>query len=254
MNSFIPWMGGKKLLRNTICERFPNDKLEKYVEVFGGAAWVLFNKDKHAPMEVYNDINDNLVNLFRCVKYHPKALEDELSFVLNSRTVFNDFKEAYKLKGLTDIQRAAAYLYLIKTSYGANIKYFGAKNINLLDMDYLKKIKERLTRVVIENKSFDTLIKQYDGAGTLFYCDPPYYKSEKYYESEGIIFDEKEHIKLKNILSELKGKFILSYNNDEFIKNLYRDFNMEEVERQNNLTARYNGKNKNYSELLIKNY
>jgi len=72
MNSFISWVGGKKLLRNKIIEEFPvTDKYGRYIEVFGGAGWVLFSRDKHASLEVYNDVNGQLVNLFRCVKYHP---------------------------------------------------------------------------------------------------------------------------------------------------------------------------------------
>ena len=72
MNSFISWIGGKKLLRKKIMEQFPED-FDRYIEVFGGAGWVLFGKEKHADMEVYNDLNGDLVNLFRCVKYHPDA-------------------------------------------------------------------------------------------------------------------------------------------------------------------------------------
>lgn len=65
MNSFISWIGGKKLLKKKIIEQFP-EKFDRYIEVFGGAGWVLFDKEKHAPMEVYNDINGDLVNLYRC--------------------------------------------------------------------------------------------------------------------------------------------------------------------------------------------
>jgi len=79
MDSFISWIGGKRALRKAICEHFPKaesaapgqkDKkpFDRYIEVFGGAAWVLFYKDRHAPFEVYNDINGELVNLFRCSK------------------------------------------------------------------------------------------------------------------------------------------------------------------------------------------
>lgn len=69
MNSFISWIGGKNSLKKEIIKRFPED-MERYVEVFGGAGWVLFYKDKHAPVEIYNDINSDLVNLYRCVRYH----------------------------------------------------------------------------------------------------------------------------------------------------------------------------------------
>lgn len=90
MNSFISWIGGKKLLRKTILEQFPESgTFDRYIEVFGGAAWLLFYKESHAKMEVYNDINGELVNLFRIVKYHPDALQKELDWDIDvQRTVF----------------------------------------------------------------------------------------------------------------------------------------------------------------------
>jgi DNA adenine methylase len=99
MNSFISWIGGKKLLRKKILENFPEQKtFTRYVEVFGGAGWVLFASNKHAEMEVYNDINGNLVNLFRCTKYHPEALQKELEFTLMSREWFLMLKNKQKLE------------------------------------------------------------------------------------------------------------------------------------------------------------
>lgn len=252
MDSFIAWIGGKKLLRKEICNRFP-ENFNKYIEVFGGAAWVLFYKDKHAEFEVYNDINGNLVNLFKCVKYHPAAFQEEFEFVLNSREVFSNFKELYQCSALTDIQRSARYLYIIKASYGSNCRNFGAKPRDITNAEYLKEVKERLKRVCIENKSFDRLILQYDRQETLFYCDPPYYGSESFYNNGENTFDIEQHLKLNEILRNIKGKCIVSYNDAEFIRNLYKDFKIEEIERSNNLAVRC-GKNKTYKELIIKNY
>lgn len=104
MESLISWIGGKKLLRKAICERFPQSDTtekdgkspEKYVEVFGGAAWVLFHKDKRAKMEVYNDIHSYLVNLFKCVKYHPNAIKEEMENVLYSRETYRNFMDIRK--------------------------------------------------------------------------------------------------------------------------------------------------------------
>ena len=91
MESFIGWIGGKRMLRKAILERFPTDEVGRYVEVFGGAAWVLFAKEKKAnQLEVYNDINSNLVNLFRCVKYHCGELQREMEWMLTSREQFFD--------------------------------------------------------------------------------------------------------------------------------------------------------------------
>jgi DNA adenine methylase len=251
MNSFISWIGGKKLLKKEIINRFP-EKFNRYIEVFGGAGWVLFGKDKIANMEVYNDYNSDLVNLFRCVKFHCGELQRELSFMLNSRELFYDFANQYNTRGMTDIQRAARFFMLIKTSYGSDQRSYGCvkKNINVM-IQYLTDIQERLSNVVIENKDFENLIKVYDKSDSLIYLDPPYFGTERYYQVE---FSEEDHIRLYNCVKKIRGKFILSYNDCEFIKNLYKDFNIDQVERNNNLIGRYNDKKHTYNELIIRNY
>lgn len=251
MDSFIAWVGGKKLLRKEIVNRFP-ETFSRYVEVFGGAGWVLFQKEA-SKSEVYNDINGELVNLFKCMKYHPEAIEKELEFVLNSREMFENYKRQSDIEGLTDIQRASRYLYLIKGSYGSKKESFGANYRDVTNVKAMKDIKSRLQKVVIEHKSFDELISRYDSEGTLFYCDPPYHNTEKMYDTGDFVFDESQHEKLRGILGSIKGKFILSYNDDEYIRKLYDGFNVEEIERSNNLALRYN-KNKEYKELIIRNY
>jgi len=204
-------------------------------------------------MEVYNDINSNLVNLFKCVKYHPNAIKEELEYVLNSREIYNDFKQLYKNSTLTDIQRAAKYFYMIKASYGSKVTTFGAKARDITNTEHLAKIKERLKTVIIENKSYDRLIAHYDRSETLFYCDPPYYGTEKFYDTGDVVFDDTHHIKLNEILRNIKGKCIVSYNDSNFIRKLYKEFNIDEIERSNNMAVRH-GKNKMYKELIIRNY
>ncbi len=250
MNSFIAWVGGKKLLRKIISDKFP-EKFDKYVEVFGGAGWVLFYKDKYAKTEVYNDINSDLVNLFKCVKYHPEAIEKELELSLNSRQIFNEYKNQMDCIGLTDIQRAVRYLYLIKSSYGARINTYGSKPRDISNTEFLKDVMKRLSRVVIENKSFEKIISAYDSEDTLFYLDPPYHNTENMYDTGDFIFDEEQHIKLRDMLKNIKGKFVLSYNDDEFIRELYKDFKIEAIERQNNLSLNSGSR---FKELIITNY
>ena len=92
LNSFIPWVGGKKLLRKEIIKRFPKDDFAKYVEVFGGAGWVLFEKSQSKKqLEVFNDIDSNLINLYRCIKFHADAVQKELDWILSSREIFIDY-------------------------------------------------------------------------------------------------------------------------------------------------------------------
>lgn len=234
MNSFISWVGGKKILRNKILESFPEKgTFTHYVEVFGGAGWVLFASDRHAQTEVYNDVNSNLVNLFRCVKYHPEALQKELDFVLTSREQFFDALKQMDVRGLTDIQKAARFFVLIKESFGTDLDSFVVRPINVSSaVDYLRIVSKRLAMVIIENADYSRILKTYDRDKTLFYLDPPYYDAEDYYQNE---FLPEDHVKLKNILDGIKGKFILSYNDCNYIRNLYSDYNITDVDRKHNL-------------------
>ena len=246
MNSFIPWIGGKSQLAKKIVSMFP-DEFDRYIEVFGGGGSVLFAKDKHAPLEVYNDANGQLVNLFRCIRFHREELQREISGYINSREIFDDIKAQINMRGFTDIQRAAMFYVQVKISYGADGRTYGC-NKKDISPSYLTEIEKRLKSgagVTIEHKDFENLIKVYDRSNALFYCDPPYHKSEKYYDAE---FTSSDHERLKACLSNIKGRFVLSYNDDDFIRNLYKDFKITEVERQNNLSRG------SYKELIITNY
>lgn len=248
MDSFITWIGGKNFLKKRIIDEFPKE-YNKYVEVFGGAAWILFYKEEKKE-EIYNDYNSELVNLFKIVKYHEQELQRELKYILNSRQLFNEMKEK-NINGMTDIQRAARFFVLIKLSYGANINSFRCRALNTSKaVDYISKVHVRLKNVLIENKDFENLIKLYDRENTLFYCDPPYFGTEKYYQVQ---FAEQDHNRLFNILDNIKGKFILSYNDCNYIRELYKNYNIIEVKRMSNLKLKYSDK-EDYKELIIKNY
>lgn len=251
MNSFISWIGGKKLLRNKILEVFPEQgTFDRYIEVFGGAGWVLFSSVRHAKIEVYNDVNGNLVNLFRCTKYHPEALQKELELILMSREQFFDAKEQVENRGLTDVQRAARFYILIKESFGSDLRSFGVRPRNIENaIDYLLAVSKRLNTVVIENQDFERILKIYDKKDALFYLDPPYYKAEKCYPDR---FVPEDHVRLKEALERVKGKFLLSYNDCEYIRELYSGYSIIEVERMNNFV--HAEEKPQYKELLIKNY
>ena len=224
-------------------EQFP-EEYDRYVEVFGGAGWVLFAKEKKG-IEVYNDINSNLVNLYKCVKYHPEALQKELDGILMSRELFQD--AILETRGLTDIQRAARFFVAIKESFGSKMETFGLQPKNMkASVDFLKIASERLNTVVIENRDFDKLIQSYDRSSTLFYLDPPYYKTESYYQGG---FKREDHKRLREALRNIRGKFILSYNDCLEIRELYQGYEIIEVDRNNNLAT-----GKRYKELIIKNY
>lgn len=249
MNSFIKWIGGKNTLKKRIIAEFP-EGFDRYIEVFGGAGWVLFAKEQHAKFEVFNDIDGDLINLYRCIKYHAPALKEELKYITHSREIFRDFISQMHAEGLTDIQRAARYYILIRSSFGADKYSFATGITDIFDkIDYLSEVQKRLRRVIIENRDFENLIKTYDRENALFYFDPPYYEAEKYYRGG---FDNADHERLCSVLKDIKGKFVLSYNADSRIKEMYRDFNIIPIERLNTLAAETNSTV--YKEVIIKNF
>ncbi|WP_113673770.1 DNA adenine methylase [Vallitalea guaymasensis] len=252
MRSFISWMGGKNNLKKEIVKRFPDTEFNRYIEVFGGAGWVLFHSERHSETEIYNDYNNHLVNLFKCVKYHRPELERELKFFLNLRELFNEFKESYIKPNMTYIQRAARFFMIIKTSYGAKLQSYGCVKKDVSSMvKHLERVEERLSKVVIENKDFKEIIKTYNKPKSFFYLDPPYYGTEKYYQVQ---FKTEDHIRLKETLDNVQGKFLLAYNDCEHIRELYKNYNVEAISRPHNLRTKYKNKDKEYKELIITNY
>lgn len=249
MNSCIKWVGGKRLLRKQILAEFPED-YTRYVEVFGGAAWLLFARERDNRVEVYNDRNHNLVNLFRCIKYHGEALQEELKWCLVSREFFEDALHNYQNPDLTDIQRAARFFVLIKCSFGAKLQDFSGARVSLVNtVRNLEQFQERLKNTVIEQMDFEKLLILYDKKDTFFYLDPPYFQAEKYYRDS---FSEKDHLRLKEVLVSLKGKFLLTYNDCPFIRTLYQQFPIVPMVRQNNMASC--STMGDYLEIMIKNY
>lgn len=253
----MSWIGGKKALRELIVTLFPLG-YERYIEVFGGGGWVLFYKSPGNDMEVYNDINGLLVNLYRCVREHPQELIEELRYVLNAREDFDRIRTALARDSpVSDVRRAAWFYQLIRYSYASGLASFGSQPHDMRsNFPLIEQAHRRLAKVVIENKDFENLIRQYDRPVSFFYLDPPYHATEGYYQNIGEDgFTEADHIRLRDTLLGIEGKFLLSYNDDNFIRGLYNrpGIYLMETTRLNTIKQRYeNGAQ--FPELLIANY
>lgn len=285
MNSLISWVGGKKALRELIYQRFPKD-YGRYIEVFGGGGWVLFGKTPERN-EVYNDYNNNLSNMFAVVRDQPLAFIQELGYLPeNGRNIFNLYREIISKQRIEDkyveeemkkvkvyfteiqaeeirtimmknrienqdVQMAVAFFKLIRYSYGSGCRTFGCRAYDVRKaFSTVWDVSERLAQVTIENKDFEELIIQYDRPDAFFYCDPPYYETEGHYE---VVFSKEDHIRLCRALRNIQGKFLLSYNDCEFIRELYKDFYIESCSRVNNMALRYDCSSQ-FPEVLISNY
>lgn len=253
MRSFLSYLGGKSLLVKKIIPKIPEHTC--YCEVFAGAAWLLFKKEE-SQVEIINDINGDLVTLYRVIKNHLEEFIRYLKWILVARDEFARFK-AENPETLTDIQRAVRFYYLLRTSYGArivnqtfNVSPTAPSRLNLLRMEEdLSEAHLRLSRVYIENMHYQKLIERFDRPETFFYIDPPYYGCENDYGAG--IFDREDFARLRDVLSGIRGRFIMSINNVQEIRKLFGDFYIEEITTSYMMPGAH--RQKKVVELLIRN-
>ncbi|MFZ7119501.1 MAG: DNA adenine methylase [Eubacteriaceae bacterium] len=253
MKSPISWVGGKSRMVKKLLPMLP--KHSGYVEVFGGAGWLLFGKEP-SKWEVLNDFDSNLMNFWSVVKNAPEQLIDSFKYTLVSRELFMEYKEIYKQNEYEDcIQRAHVFYYLVKAGFGSSIvnPSFGTgkgkSNLNINNIhDDIINTYERLKRVTIENKSFEDIIRIYDSAETFFFMDPPYRNTCDYAVGH---FTDNQYIKLAELCRNMKSRFIITINNDEFIEKLFFDFTIIKHDVRYSLCKNSSGRNR-YTELIIR--
>lgn len=268
--TFFGWVGGKSNLALEIIDKIPQHEI--YVELFLGSG-ILFMKKQKAPINILNDINLHLTTLFRCCQHDVDSLITECYWLHKNRQVFKLFKNSLKnyLKdpvGWNPYRLAAMYLYVIRNSFNnqeLNAVFRTRKLEEQVDwtediFSLLKFINNKLrNNVEITNLSFDKLIDRYKLIETnkslFIYADPPYWVANetKYYKYN---FIKEQHILLAEMLKELnKNKninFIISYDNVPEIKELYKDFTINESSVC--CYTMNNDNRKRESELLISNF
>jgi DNA adenine methylase len=214
----LKWVGGKYRLTKWLLAFMPPHQV--YVEVFGGAAHLLFTKPR-SHIEVYNDVNPDLVNFFRVMQDGEKAraLMLRLALTAVSREEY-DAMLAANMHGADDVTRAWRFFYLLRLAFGAHYgSTFGydvtgsatVVNSYLAAVEAIAWASKRLHGVVIENKDWAEVIEQYDSPSTFFYLDPPYLPETRrianVYEYE---LGRREHIRLVERFRNIKGMAMLS--------------------------------------------
>lgn len=247
---------------------------------------MLLGNPKPPPFEVYNDFDRNLTNLFHCMKERTVATVRELGFCnLNSRDdfiavrrFFEDeqfedkyFSEELRLTDITfpppeaaelkeirtritkdyDVRRAAMFMKLLRYSYSSSCKSYASQPFDIRKLfGLITELKNRMANVVVENQDFETLINHYDRPDAFFYADPPYFSTEDMY---AVGFNLDDHVRLRDTLKNIKGKFLLSYNDCPEIRELYNGFSLFDFSRTHSMAQRYEA-GKEFKELLIGNY
>lgn len=229
-----PYVGGKRRLASQLIERISATPHHTYAEAFVGMGGVFFRRKTSPSVEVINDRNGEVANLFRILQRHYPQFMDTLRFQLSGRKEFERLKQIDP-STLTDLERAGRFLYLQRLAFGGKVtgRTYGvdptnAARFNLTRLEpLLSDIHERLAGVTIECLDWLEFIDRYDRAGTLFYLDPPYYGWEADYGRELFSHDQFEAMALR--LARLKGRFILSINDTPEARMTFDGFPFEEV-------------------------
>lgn len=249
-NPIVPWVGGKRRLAKHLLPLFPEHKC--YVEPFCGGAALFFKKNA-SKVEVINDVNGELINLYRVVKNHLEEFIRQFKWALSSRQIF-EWEKATPVEILTDIQRAARFYYLQNMAFGAKVEgqTFGTATtapvgINLLRLEETLSIAHlRLARTTIEHLSWVECIEKYDRPHTLFYLDPPYWGTQGY----GVEFGLEQYDTIAKMARKIKGSMIISVNDIPEMRQTFSGLNIEAVELKYSIGSnRHQGK-----ELIISNF
>ena len=237
-----PYVGGKRNLAKRLVALIDTIPHTLYAEPFVGMGGVFLRRAHKPRAEVINDLSREVSNFFRVLQVHYVAFLDMLRFQITTRAEFERLS-AVDPETLTDLQRAARFLYLQRTAFGGKVvgRNFGMNLRSRIAFDVtklgpmLEELHERLAGVVIERLPFDAFIRRYDGPGVLIYADPPYWGSEDYYGAE--LFSRDDFVRLRDALMAAKGRWILSINDVPQIRELFAGCRMDDAELSYGLAA-----------------
>lgn len=226
ISTLAGYIGGKRLLAKTLVPKIAAVPHELYCEPFVGMGGVFFRRETKPKVEVVNDRSREVSTFFRVLQRHYQAFLDMLKWQIASRAEFERLLQV-DAETLTDLERAARFLYLQRMSFGGkvNSRSFGISTTDPAKFDItrlvplLKAAHERLAGVYIECLRWQDFIHRWDRPHALFFCDPPYWGVEDYYGKDQ--FGRGEFAELADTLRQIKGRFILTLNDVPEIRELF---------------------------------
>jgi DNA adenine methylase len=241
-----PWLGGKRNLAQAVCRVLEKIPHRLYAEPFIGMGGVFFRRELRPKGEVVNDINRDVVTLFRILQRHLTPFTETIRWQLASRAEFERLARTDP-DTLTDLERAARFLYLQRLTFGGKVvgRSFGAVyqgparfDVTKL-MPMLEEVHDRLAGVVIECLPYPDFIERYD---------PPYWGNETDYGAG--VFARADFARLAERLATLKAGFVMSLNDRKEVRETFGAFILKTVRTTYTVGG---GKGKPVSEVLISN-
>ena len=217
---------------------------------------VFLRRSARPRAEVINDRGRDVANLFRILQRHYPQFLETLRFQLTTRAEFERLV-ATRADTLTDLERAARFLYLQRTAFGGHVtrRTFGVARdrpgrFNLATLEpMLEDLHARLAGVIVECLDFGDFIRRYDAPATLFYLDPPYWGCEDDYGRA--LFAPEDFARLADQLAGIQGRFLLSINDVPKIRELFAVFDLQPVETTYGISRQPAAKAAPRAELLI---
>lgn len=267
----LKWVGGKRQLLPEIRKRIPK-KYKVYYEPFLGGGAVLF--DLQPKKAIVNDLNSELINVYKTIKSFPTELVEELRKFSNDEETFynirNIDRDKTKYQELSNIQKAARIIYLNKTCFNGlyrvnnagefNSPFGRYKNPNIVNDKTIYAVSKYFNTadITFKNGDFEECIKEIQ-KDSFVYLDPPYDPISKTSNFTGYNqggFSDEEQIRIKNMCDRLNEngiKFLLSNSATPFIKELYKDYIIDIVSAKRSVNSKAD-KRGEIEEVLIRNY
>jgi DNA adenine methylase len=204
--------------------------------LFGGAAHVLIQKPPSQHVEVYNDIQNDLVNFWMQCRDHGPDLQARCQSLPYARSLYYAYhRSLFDGTPMEPFERAARWFYVLRSNFSgkslmpaANGWSAGAKDAHSSSaqayqsaLDLFALLQQRLRQVLIDNRDFADVCKQYEGSRVLFYADPPYIGHEHYYQTGGGRFSLEDHQRLATLLNASQAFVALSYYPHPLLEELY---------------------------------
>lgn len=246
----LRWPGGKSRMLKRLLPMIPPHVC--YGEAFSGGLAVLLAKER-SKVEVVNDVNGDLVALYRNLQFHLPALLGEINWLFSSRKNLRDF---IAQPGLTELQRAARFLLVNRTSFGGNMNSFavaksaggGAAFDRATVGELLGKAHDRLDRVVVEQLPYERFLANYDSKETFFFLDPPYLNADTgSYKG----WTEEQLREMRKRVGKLKGQWLVTVDDSPLNRDLFSDCQIEAVTSQNRLCNNRTHSQVRFGELII---
>lgn len=264
---FVKWAGGKRQLIKVLINNLP-PSFNRYIEPFVGGGALLFEVLPHKA--IINDINTELINAYRVIRDNIDALIENLKKHKNEEEYYYKIRSLDPEK-LSAVERASRFIYLNKTCFNGlyrenskgkfNVPFGRHKNPKILDEENLRAVSEYLNtaEISILNLDYKEVCKLAE-KGDFVYLDPPYYpisKSSSFTKYHKLNFTERDQIELAKVFRELdrKGCYVmLSNSNTEFIRELYKEYDIWEISANRFINCKGDKREKANVEVLIKNY